>query len=293
MLHHAVHARDADRREQAANGGGDEANQQGDVDGDAGYRPRAGRGYGVDGVGHQRGHGEEEDERQASDQDVERDLVGRLLARCALDQRNHAVEKGFAGVGGDPDLDLIREDLGAAGYRAAIATRLADHRSALSGYHRFVHRGDAIDDFSIARDQFARAGDDHISGAQLGRGDFLEAAVREEAAGDGVRLGLPQRVRLRLAAGLGHGFGEGREQNGEPEPKGDLHFEAQAGGADEDVPNQENRRERRADLDHEDHGILHEGHGIQLEEGILEGAAQNLGIEQGARSNRLLRNQRR
>ena len=38
--------------------------------------------------------GEDEDERHAGEQDIERDLVGCLLPHRAFDQRNHAVEEG-------------------------------------------------------------------------------------------------------------------------------------------------------------------------------------------------------
>ena len=47
---------------------------------------------------HQRHAGEQEDQRQADQQDVQRDLVRRLLARGALDQRDHAIEEGLARV---------------------------------------------------------------------------------------------------------------------------------------------------------------------------------------------------
>jgi hypothetical protein len=49
----------------------------------------------------QRHHGQQEDQRQAGDHDVERDFVGRLLPLRAFHQRDHAVEKGLAGVRGD------------------------------------------------------------------------------------------------------------------------------------------------------------------------------------------------
>ncbi len=46
--------------------------------------------------------------RQAGEQDVERDLVGRLLPLGALDQRDHAVEEGLARAGGDAHRDAGR-----------------------------------------------------------------------------------------------------------------------------------------------------------------------------------------
>ena len=46
----------------------------------------------------------------------------------AFDQRDHPVEERLARVGGDPDDEPVREHLGAAGDRRAVAARLADHR---------------------------------------------------------------------------------------------------------------------------------------------------------------------
>ena len=41
---------------------------------------------------------QQEDDRQARQQDIERDLVRRLLPARALDQRDHAVEERLAGI---------------------------------------------------------------------------------------------------------------------------------------------------------------------------------------------------
>jgi hypothetical protein len=120
VLHQAVHAGDADGREQAADGGGNQADQQRDQHED-GLRS-----LGVHGEGLQRDHGQQKDDGQAGEQNAERDLVGRLLARGAFDQGDHAVEEGLAGVGGDADLDPVRENLGAAGDGRAVAAGLAD-----------------------------------------------------------------------------------------------------------------------------------------------------------------------
>ena len=95
VLHQAVHAGNADGREQAANGGRNQADQQRDQ-----HEDRLRR-LGVHGEGLQRDDGEQKDDGEAGEQNAERDLVGRLLARCAFDQRDHAVEEGLAGVGGD------------------------------------------------------------------------------------------------------------------------------------------------------------------------------------------------
>ena len=54
------------------------------------------RAAGIGGEARDRRHGEDEDDGQAGEQDVERDLVRRLLPLGAFDQRDHAVEEGRA-----------------------------------------------------------------------------------------------------------------------------------------------------------------------------------------------------
>ena len=68
-------------------------------------------------------------------------------------------------------------------------------------------------------------------------------------------LGLAQGRRLRLAAALGHGFGEVGEQHGEPEPEIDLEGEAQPAAAGHEVADEQDRGQRRDDLDREHHGV--------------------------------------
>ena len=213
VLHEPVHAGDADGRQQAADRRRDEADEQGDQ-----HRGRLRR-VAVDGERLQRHDHDQEDDRQAGQQDGQGDLVGRLLALGALDQGDHAVEEGLAGVGGDLDPDLVGEHLGAAGDGAAIAAALADHRRRLAGDGRLVDRGDALDDVAVAGDDLAGRDDDHVAPAQLRRRHLLDALVGDEV-GEGLGLHLAQRVGLRLAAALGHGRGEVGEEHGEPEPAG-------------------------------------------------------------------------
>ena len=97
VLDEAIHARDADGREQAADGRGDQADEERDEDEDRlRRRSRWRRAAGDD--------GEQEDDGEPGEQDVEGDLVRGLLALGAFDESDHAVEEGFAGVGGDADL---------------------------------------------------------------------------------------------------------------------------------------------------------------------------------------------
>ena len=67
-----------------------------------------------------RGRGQEHD-REAGQQDVERDLVGRLLPAGALDESDHLVDEALARLGRDLDDDPVGEHLGATGDRAAVA----------------------------------------------------------------------------------------------------------------------------------------------------------------------------
>ena len=107
--------------------------------------------------------------RQAGEQDVERDLVRRLLPLRALDQADHAVEEGRARRRGDPDLDPVGEHLRAAGDGRAVAAGLADHRRGLAGDRRLVDRGDALDHLAVGRDEVARLDQDDVAGLEARR----------------------------------------------------------------------------------------------------------------------------
>ena len=116
--------------------------------------------------------------RQPDQQDVQRDLVGRLLARGALDQRDHAIEERLARIGGDAHDDAVGQHLGAAGDRRAIAAALADDRRRLAGDGRLVDRGDALDDLAVAGDELAGLDDHQVALAQRRRRDRLLACRR-------------------------------------------------------------------------------------------------------------------
>ena len=110
----------------------------------------------------------QEDDRQAGQQDGEGDLVGRLLALGALDQRDHAVEEASRrGSEVIAHADLVGEHLRAAGHGAAVAAALADHRRRLAGDGRLVDRGDALDHLAVAGDDLAGRDDHDVALAQL------------------------------------------------------------------------------------------------------------------------------
>ena len=99
--HQPVHAGDADRRQQRADGGRDQRHEQRHQHHD---RDRA---AGIGRVARDRHGREHEDDGQAREQDVERDLVRRLLPLGALHQLDHAVDEGRALRRGDADADPV------------------------------------------------------------------------------------------------------------------------------------------------------------------------------------------
>ena len=221
-LHHAVHARDANGREQPTDGGRDQAHQQRDQRRD---RDRLAR---VDGKRLERDHHQHEDDGQGGDQDIQRDLVGRPLPLGALHERDHAIQEGFARVGADLHHDPVGEDARAARHRAAVAAALANDRRRLARDGRLVHRGHALHHVAIAGDDVPGLDQHQVAFAQIRRGHLLHlpgAVSACQALGHGGRARAAQRVGLRLAASLGHGLGEVGKDHREPQPDGHSQHE--------------------------------------------------------------------
>ena len=229
--HQAVHAGDADGREQRADRGRDQRHEQRDEHDD-----RDGA-AGIGGEARDRRRRQHEDQRHAGEQDVERDLVRRLLALGALDQRDHAVEEGRAGRRGDAHADPVGQHLRAAGDGRAVAAGFADDRGGFAGDRRFVDRGDAFDHLAVGRDDVAGLDEHDVADLQAGAGHQLEVGAVVAGEQLGLRLGArpAQRIRLRLAAPFGDGFGEIGEQHGEPEPEDDLEGEAETAAAGDEI----------------------------------------------------------
>ena len=164
---------------------------------------------------------EDEDERQASEKNIERDFVRRFLPLRAFDKRDHPVEKGRAVRGGDANLDPVGKNPGAAGDGGTIAAALADDGRGFAGDRRFVDRGDAFDHFTVARDEVAGLDKNEIVLLQGRRRDLLvnEGLEPSKTFRHGLGARLAQSRRLRLAAAFGHGLGEIREEQGDPEPE--------------------------------------------------------------------------
>ena len=233
LLHHAVDAGDADGREQSADRGRNQADQQRNQD-----RDREGQADLLDSAGtvgeigvrekserQHRDDDRQEDDRQRREQDRERDFVGRPLAFGPFDQFDHAVHERLAGVGGHADRDLVGEHLGAAGDGRAVAAGLADHGGRFAGDGRFVDRGGAFDDLAVGGNHLADRHDEHVAFPQRFRFPPDERAVRIAPLGTGLGAAPAERFGLGLAAAFGHGLGKVREDHREPQPDGDLQDE--------------------------------------------------------------------
>ncbi len=161
VLHQAVHAGDAYCGEQAADGCGNQTNQQRDEDEDGLWRVR------IDREGLQRRDGQKEDDGESRKQDAQGNFVRGLLAFGTLDQRDHSIEEGLSGVGSDFDLHPIRQHARAASHRRSIPACLANDWSGLAGDCRFVDRCHAFDDLAVAGNKLAGFDSNHVAGAEL------------------------------------------------------------------------------------------------------------------------------
>ena len=85
------------------------------------------------------------------------------------------------------------------GDRGAIAAGLANHGRRFAGNRALVHRGDALDDVAVGRDDIPGIDTNDIALAQRRCGHGLERAIGTFALGHRLGLGAPQRVGLRLA----------------------------------------------------------------------------------------------
>ena len=177
------------------------------------------RGAGVDRERLQGDDGHQEHDRQAGQQDVERNLVRRLLPFRAFDQRDHPIEKGVPGVGGHADLDPVRQHLRAAGHGRAVAAGLADHRRRFARDRRLVDRRHTLDDLAVGRDELAGLHHHHVVLAQRGGRHGLGLPAGGQPVRHRLGPGLAQRVGLRLASPFGHRLGQVGEQDRGPQPQ--------------------------------------------------------------------------
>ncbi|MNH17901.1 hypothetical protein D3C79_775880 [compost metagenome] len=196
-------------------------------------------------------HNHQEDHAQADQQNIQRDLIGRLLTLGAFDQGDHTVQGRLAGIAGDTDQQPVRNQPRVAGNGGPITTGFTNHRRGFTGDCRFVHGGNTFDHFAVTGNHFTGHYLDHIVFAQAGGGDLLETARGRATPRTQALATRFQAVSTGFAAAFGQGFGKVGKQHGKPQPQGNLHRhrgryfgirqQAQQGG--------ENRRQ----LDHQHH----------------------------------------
>ena len=271
VLHQTVHTGDADRRQQAANGRRDETDQQRDQHEDRLRRTR------VDRERLQRDDGDQEDDRQPRQQDVQRDLVRRLLSFGALDERNHAVEKVSPGLA-VTWAGSSRTCSGAAGHCRTIAARFADDRRRFTSNRALVHRRDAFDDVAVGRNDlagryayvspFRRDGAGTISSKPSASSRFAVVSVLARRGVSACALPRPSAIAsAKLAKStVSHNHSV-------------ICVEADRAGASSNMLNKLQRREHAADLPVH-HGIARQDARVELAERICQlpaGRARNPG----------------
>ncbi len=278
MLDEAIHPGDADGREQSADGGWNQAHQQ------RHQHWQRERGAAVTRVWIEANADQHENDRQAGEQDAERDFVGRLLALRALDQRDHAVEEGLARVGGDAHLDVVGDDRGAAGNGAPVAAAFANDRGGLAGDRGLVDRGDTFDHFAVAGNDVAGLDQHHVTAFEFRRRDQLDAAAGSDQLGLGFGAGLAQVVGLRLAASLGHRLGEVGEQHREPQPERDLKLEGgKRAASEEEIAEEDHGHGERGHFDHEHDRVAGLDPRVKLAQRINQRALDDLAVPQRRR----------
>ena len=132
---------------------------------------------------------------------------------------------------------------------------------------------DALDHLAVGRDDLARLDDHHVPPLELGRGNLAAVLKARERR----RARRPQRVRLRLAAALGDRLGEVREQHRQPEPDRDHRDEPEiARVAPEELQEEDDRRDRAAELDDEHHRVPDLAPRVELRERPLDRGEDDL-----------------
>ena len=106
----AVHTGDADGGQQAADGGGNQTNHQGDQGGQRQLNPA------IHSDGVQGDNDNQKNDGQGDQKGAQGDFVGGLFPGGAFHQSDHAVQKAVAGIGGDLDFQPVGHHRGAAGH---------------------------------------------------------------------------------------------------------------------------------------------------------------------------------
>src|ERR1700735_4966341 len=113
--HHAAHAGDADGRQQTADGGRNETDQQRDQHGDRDRSTELGYRYAEQRKRQQSGGGQQKHQGQGNQQNRQRDFIRGLLPLGPFDHGDHAIDEGFAGIHGNANHQPVRQYARAAG----------------------------------------------------------------------------------------------------------------------------------------------------------------------------------
>ena len=281
--HHPVDPGDPDRREQAADRGGSEADEERREHGEANRVAATGRRRGVEREREQGGCDHQEYEREPREQDVERDLVGGLLPLGSLDEANHPVEEAVARVGGDAHDEPVGEQPRAAGHRVAVAAAFADHRRALARDRALVHARHPFDHFAVTRHEITRLDEHVVAGPQARRGHRLDGGVPPRARqplGRRVLPHRPHRIGLGPAAAFGERLGKRCKQHRGPEPDGHGGHECGrfAARLPEAAEDREDRDQHRPHLDGKHHRRSHHPPRIEFGERAGNGGGDGLAV---------------
>ncbi|MNN01959.1 hypothetical protein D3C81_1145930 [compost metagenome] len=270
----AVHAGDADGRQQPADGGGNQAHQQCD------QQQRIERDADESGDGRQRRHHHQEGQRHRRQQQRQRDFVRRLLPVGTFHQRDHAVQEAVARLGGDAHDDLVGQHLGAADHAGAVGVGLAQHRCGFTGDGGLVDGGQAAHDFAIGRHELTGTDDHKIARVQLGRGHLVFGGTDQcggQTTRDQVLTGTAQRSRLATTARFRHGLGEIAEQHRHQQDRGDGQTKAQRRVATQG----QHKCQQGAGHDDGHHRVVQQMHRRELAHRLQQCPAQAGGIQQG------------
>lgn len=189
-----VHSGDTDGRQKAADRGRDQADEK-----------RNERRHGdvhahVVGEGLQRGADDHEHEREAGQQNRQRDLVRGLLAQRTLHEGDHLVEEALAGLSRHLHQNPVRKHLRTARNGALVAARLADHRSGLARDGALVDRSQTLDDLAVGSDRIACHALEHVAALEFRAAYDMRLTVLLDTLRRRLLAGLAQRIGLSLAA---------------------------------------------------------------------------------------------
>src|SRR5580692_1364791 len=163
-LDQTIHPRDADGGQKTADRRRDQANKQGYEHKDGLWRA------GINREWLKRDNSQEKNDRQASQQNVESNLVRGFLTRCAFHETDHAIKKSLAGIRSDAHTDFVRKNARAASDGRAISAGLANHRSRLARDGRLIDGCHALDHFAVTGNKFSGGDQNLITRPQLRAG---------------------------------------------------------------------------------------------------------------------------